>query len=49
MSLIKNQFLNIYICRKISYFEEASQRDYYIWNWGDHAEDNCRIAELSVY
>jgi len=29
---------------KISHFEKTSQRDYYIWNWGDNAEDNCRFA-----
>ncbi len=30
--------------QEISHFEETSQRDNYIWNWSNYAEDNCRIA-----
>ncbi len=29
---------------KISHLEKTSQRDYYIWNWSDYAEDNCRTS-----
>lgn len=49
MPVIKNQFRNIYICTKISHFEETSQRDDYIWNWGYYAENNCCLAKLSFY
>jgi len=45
----KNQFLNIYICIKFPDFEETSQRNDYIRNRGDYAEDHCCTAELPFY
>lgn len=49
MLKIKNQFLNIYICIKISSLEKTSQRNYNLWNWGDYAKNDCSIAQLFIY
>lgn len=40
----KKSIPNYLHLHKISHLEKTSQRDNYIWNWGDYAEDNCRIA-----
>jgi hypothetical protein len=40
----KKSIPNYLHLHKISHLEKTSQRDNYIWNWSDYAEDNCRIA-----
>lgn len=34
---------------KISHFEKTSQRDYYIWNWGNHAKSHLIHTQPFIY
>lgn len=44
-NITHNKSISKYLhLHKISHLEKTSQRDYYIWDWGNNAKDNRCLA-----